>query len=45
MKITMIMLTMLVMFSGCSTSNLQTDNSYERQNAAATEAHRGLDRE
>ena len=41
----MIMLTMLVMFSGCTTSNLKTGNAYERQNAAAAEAHRNLDRE
>jgi len=45
MKTTMMILTMLLMFSGCSTANPKGDNAYERQNAAAAEAHRNLDRE
>lgn len=46
MKTTMMILTMLLLiFSGCSTANPKGDNAYERQNAAAAEAHRNLDRE
>jgi uncharacterized protein YceK len=45
MKTTMMILTMLLMLSGCSTANTKPDNSYERQNAAAAKAHRDLDRE
>jgi len=45
MKITLIMLTILVMVSGCTSANSQPDNSYERQNAAAEKAQRQLDKE
>ena len=45
MKTTMMMLTMLVMLSGCSVVDTKPDNSYERQNAAAAKAYKDLDRE
>jgi uncharacterized protein YceK len=45
MKTTMMMLTLIVIISGCSTIDPKTDNAYERQNAAAAEAHQKLDRE
>jgi len=39
MKTTMMMLTPLVMLSGCSTAEMKLDNTYERQNTAAVKAH------
>ncbi|WP_373033926.1 hypothetical protein [Sulfurovum sp.] len=45
MKTTLMMLTMLVMVSGCTSVNSQPDSSYDRQNAAAEKAQRQLDKE
>ncbi|WP_345974352.1 hypothetical protein [Sulfurimonas sp. HSL3-7] len=45
MKTPMLMLTMLVMLSGCTAAGTKPDNSYERQNAAAAKAHKDFDRE
>lgn len=45
MKTTMMMLTILLLVSGCTTVSSQPDNSYDRQNAAAEKAQRELDKE
>lgn len=41
----MIILTMLLLFSGCTAADTKPDNSYERQNAAAAKAHKDLNKE
>jgi len=45
METTMMMLTLLVMLSGCSTAASKPDNVYKRQNTAAAKAHQELNKD